>query len=73
MKKAKRLQRAFGYNEHGYIDIPKKISGTQISRIQIGDDMGCSWCFPHGYETINCTVPERNWKSQRKTQWKQKS
>lgn len=73
MKKIKRLQRAFGRNDYGFADIPKKISGTQISRIQIGDDMGCSYCFPHGYETINRTIPERNWKSQRKTQWKQKS
>jgi len=71
MKKFRRFKRAFGLDEYGFVDFPKKISGTQLSRINIGEEMGCSWCFPHGYETVNYTVPERNWKSQRKTQWKQ--
>lgn len=70
MKKFKRMKNAFGLNNQGLIDFPQKMSGTKISRIKIGKESGCEWCFPHGYETINCTIPERNWKSQRKTQWK---
>ncbi len=70
MKKFSRFKNAFGLNEYGLIDFPKKISGIQISRIKVGKEQGCAWCFPHGYETINVTTPERNWKSQRNTQWK---
>lgn len=70
MKKPKRFKRAFGVDEYGFIDIPKKISGIKISRIIHGEESGCSYCFPHGYETINCTIPERSWKSHRKKQWK---
>jgi len=70
MKRFNRFKKAFGLNDHGYIDFPKKISGTQITRIYLGEESGCSWCFPHGYETINATIPEKNWKSQRKKQWK---
>lgn len=65
MKKFKRFKKAFGLNEFEMIDFP-----TKISRIKIGKESGCSWCFPHGYETINCTKPQRNWKSQRKLKWK---
>lgn len=37
--------------------------------------MGCSYCFPHGCETINSKEIkfQRNWKKYRKTQWKLKS
>ena len=70
MKKFKRFKEAFGLNEYGLINFPRKISGVKISRIKIGKEQGCEWCFPHGYETINCTIPERNWKSYRKKQWK---
>ncbi|PJJ62619.1 phosphate ABC transporter substrate-binding protein [Chryseobacterium geocarposphaerae] len=72
MKKLKSLRRAFGINEQGLIDFPKKISNVQISRILYGDEMGCSWCFPHGIETINSKEIkfQRNWKKYRKTQWK---
>ncbi|WP_378178264.1 phosphate ABC transporter substrate-binding protein [Aquimarina sp. SS2-1] len=70
MKKFKRFKKVFELNELEMINFPKKISGIKVSRIKIGEESGCSWCFPHGYETINCTIPERNWKSQRKKQWK---
>lgn len=70
MKKHKRFIKAFGLNEQGLIDFPKKISGVKISRIALREESGSSWCFPHGYETINYTRPERNWKNQRKKQWK---
>ncbi|BEV06062.1 phosphate ABC transporter substrate-binding protein [Chryseobacterium gambrini] len=74
MKKIKTLKKSFGSNEFGLIDFPKKISNVQISRILYGDEMGCSWCFPHGFETINSKEIkfQRNWKKYRKTQWKTK-
>ncbi|MDN4014843.1 phosphate ABC transporter substrate-binding protein [Chryseobacterium gambrini] len=74
MKKIKTLKKSFGSNEYGLIDFPKKISNVQISRILYGDEMGCSWCFPHGYKTINSKEIkfQRNWKKYRKTQWKTK-
>lgn len=75
MKRECRLIKAFGQNEAGLADVPRKISGIKISRIVIGDDTGCSWCFPHGFETynshyVNC---QRSWKKQRKTKWKHHS
>ena len=68
----KKLKKCFGVNEYGLEDLPKKISGTKISRILIGEYMGCSWCFPHGYEVINSKWDkvQRNWKKYRKSQWK---
>ncbi|WP_426480745.1 phosphate ABC transporter substrate-binding protein [Chryseobacterium sp. R2ACT005] len=72
MKKIKKVRKKFGFNEYGLTDFPKKISGTQISRILYGNEMGCSYCFPHGYEVVNAkyTKFQRNWKKYRKTQWK---
>ncbi|AYN00014.1 phosphate ABC transporter substrate-binding protein [Chryseobacterium sp. 3008163] len=73
-EKFKALKKSFGINEYRLIDFPKKISNVQISRILYGDEMGCSRCFPHGYETINSKEIkfQRNWKKYRKTQWKNK-
>lgn len=73
MSKETRLLRAFGKNEDGLADIPPKISGTTIARIVIGDATRCSYCFPHGIETTNSHVAnrQRSWKKQRRTQWKQ--
>ena len=72
MKKFKSLRQAFGINEQGLIDFPKKISGVQVSRLQYGNDLGCSYCFPHGLEVLNAkeTKFQRCWKKHRKTQWK---
>jgi len=74
VKKFKRLKKSFGINECGLIDLPKKISNIRISRILYGNEMGCSYCFPHGFETINSKGIkfQRNWKKYRKTQWKTK-
>ncbi|WP_415325716.1 phosphate ABC transporter substrate-binding protein [Chryseobacterium sp. MMS23-Vi53] len=74
MKIFKSLKQAFGINEYRLIDFPKKISNVQVSRIIYGIDMGCSYCFPHGIETINSKEIkfQRNWKKYRKTQWKTK-
>lgn len=72
MKREVRLIKAFGKNIYGLADVPKKISGVQISRIIIGEESGCSRCFPHGYETINNRYfkQQRSWKKQRRKQWK---
>lgn len=72
MKKQKRMQKAFGVNEFGQTDLPVKISNVQISRIVYGNEMGCSYCFPHGFETSNSKIRnrQRNWKRFRKTKWK---
>jgi hypothetical protein len=72
MKREVRLMKAFGKNEAGLADLPKKISGTAISRITRGEETGCSFCFPHGFETVNSHTAnrQRNWKKQRKSRWK---
>ncbi|PIF44384.1 hypothetical protein CLU96_1350 [Chryseobacterium sp. 52] len=74
MKKLKTLKQSFGINEYGLIDFPKKISNVQVSRILYGNETGCSWCFPHGFETVNSKQDkcQRNWKKYRKTRWKNK-
>ena len=73
MKNYKKLKRAFGLNEMGLIDFPRKISNIQISRIVNHEKMGgCSFCFPHGFETTNATSAKntRSWKNHRLKQWK---
>lgn len=72
MKQKRNLKKAFGLNEVGMINFPQKISGTKISRLLLGEVMGCSRCFPHGCEVVNAKRHklQRCWKSQRKTQWK---
>lgn len=73
MKNHQKLIKAFGLNEFGCIDFPKKISNVKISRIVHTERMGgCSFCFPHGYETTNSTLSKntRSWKKNRKHQWK---
>ncbi|MFT5916142.1 MAG: hypothetical protein ACI81T_002646 [Bacteroidia bacterium] len=74
MKEKKRFQKAFGLDEFDMVDFPVKISNVQISRMEFGNEMGCAYCFPHGYETVNSTIGKntRNWKNHRKNQWKEK-
>ena len=56
MKKFKSLRQAFGIDKYGLIDFPEKVSNIRISRILYGNEMGCSYCFPHGCETINSKI-----------------
>jgi hypothetical protein len=73
MKRQRQMQKAFGVNEFGLVDFPVKISNIRISRIIYGNERGCSWCFPHGWETDNSTMfinSQRNWKCFRRTKWK---
>jgi hypothetical protein len=74
MKRKKQIGKAFGLMEEWpFIDFPAKISNIQISRI-IYCKKECSRCFPHGWETSNSTVNnrQRNWKRFRTKQWKVK-
>jgi len=69
MKTNRLLYHLFGKDEHGFPDIPSKISGVQISRIINTAIGGCSWCFPHqGY--CYWHKPQKNWKKKRRTQYK---
>lgn len=73
MKYHKQYRKAFGLNENGAIDFPKKMSNVRISRIRNYRIMGgCNFCFPHGFESINARhyKLQRSWKKHRKTQWK---
>ena len=72
MNEKKVFRKAFRLNEFGLVDFPKKISNVKISRLKYGEERGCSWCFPHGWETTNATVAKnkKNWKNHRKNQWK---
>jgi len=72
MQRPYRLNKAFGKTEFGFTDLPFKLSGTTISRVLHGKEMGCCHCFPHGPETINSHVAntQRSWKKQRRTKWK---
>lgn len=67
-----RKRKNFGANEYGLEDAPSKVSNVFMSRLVNGEKMGCSWCFPHGFETINSRYNkvQRSWKKHRKTQWK---
>ncbi len=73
MKHYKKLKKAFGLNQSGFVDFPSKFSNTKISRIQNSDNRGgCTWCFPHGIDTSNSKISKltKNWKSYRSFQWK---
>ncbi len=62
----------FSIDEYGFEEIPIKFSNVQLSRIQNGGEMGCSYCFPHGMDTVNSRWKnrQRSWKSYRHTKWK---
>jgi hypothetical protein len=74
MKNKKLFKYAFGLNEYEFVDFPCKFSNIKIARLVYGNLMGCSWCFPHGWETSNSRISKnrRSWKYYRKRQWKEK-
>ena len=74
MKREQQFEKAFGLNEFGVADMPKKVSNMQISRL-VYCKKECSYCFPHGWETSNSTLKnnQRSWKQFRKTRWKARS
>lgn len=75
MNRLKQMQKAFGVDEFVHFNFPIKISNVRLARLLYGNKSGCSYCFPHGYETVNSTVAnrQRNWKRFRKTKWKEKA
>ena len=71
----KSLIKAFGRNEYGFADIPRKYSNIRISRIIYKIDFYWDiYWFRHGYFTVKESSFnfQRNWKRFRKTQWKTK-
>ena len=75
MKEKKCYVNAFGINEYGEVDFPRKMSNVKVSRIEWGEINGCSWCFPHGFETYNSTISKnrKSWKFYRKNQFRIKT
>lgn len=73
MKEKKVFVKAFGLNEEGLVDFPRKMSNVRIARIELGDFLGCAWCFPHQLCTGSSRGERiRNWKAFRKKQYKRK-
>jgi hypothetical protein len=72
IKRKRQLSYKFGLDEYKFPDLPKKISGIQISRLLVGKSMGCIFCFPHRQETRNAKWKkyQRCWKKYRKYQYK---
>ena len=66
------MSNPFSIDEYGFEEIPSKFSNVPLSRIKNGEKMGCSYCFPHGIDTINnrWSNRQRSWKSYRHTKWK---
>lgn len=64
--------KAFGFIEEGEPDVPSRRGSAFISRLSNGAAMGCTWCFPHGWETRNATLMKdyRCWKRYRKKQYR---
>ncbi len=72
MKDTKKLKKAFGVDEYGFAQLPKKISNVKISRFNNYEKMGgCPFCFPHGVECVNSTARKKfkSWKYLRKHQY----
>ncbi|MDO7876688.1 hypothetical protein Q5H93_18225 [Hymenobacter sp. ASUV-10] len=72
MKRVKQLEKAFGHEANeAFVAFPPKVSNVQLART-VSCKKECSFCFPHGFETSNSTIMnrQRNWKRFRATQWK---
>ncbi|OUJ72464.1 hypothetical protein BXP70_18045 [Hymenobacter crusticola] len=72
MKRVKQLIKSFGIlAERPFAALPTKISNVQVARVTHCKNE-CPFCFPHGVETSNATIlnRQRSWKRFRKTQWK---
>jgi len=53
-------------------ELPVKCGNVRISRIVNGQERGCAYCFPHGFETSNatCRKKKRSWKYHRRQQYR---
>lgn len=72
MSKEQTLIKAFGMDDYYFANIIIKHSNVRISRIFNGQLMGCTFCFPHGYDNVNHrhTKDLKCWKRYRKHQWR---
>lgn len=66
------LIEVFGKTDGNLPDLPEKVGNVKVARVLHGDAMGCSWCFPHGFESGNATWNKnrRSWKHYRKHQYR---
>ena len=73
MRKSRQvLAAAFGRDEAGLPDLPANFSGIRLSRLIFYRTRGgCSYCFPHGFETSNSTIGKnrKSWKLHRQDQF----
>jgi hypothetical protein len=72
MRTNRLIERYFDVDEYGFAMVPPKYSNVRIARFMHGEEMGCSFCFPHGQDTHNSKYSKNrnNWKYHRKTQWR---
>ena len=68
------LHKAFGVDEHGFPLIPVRYSNLRLTRLEFGENAGCSRGFPHGFEVYNARELKetRSWKRHRRTQYRPK-
>ena len=73
-KGRRRVKKVLGTTAEGLPDTPKKVGSIKLSRIEHGEESGCSRCFPHGIDTGNSTASKnrRSWKNNRKTKYRPK-
>ncbi len=72
-RKRSLLARAFGTDDFGFPDLPKKMGNVAVARVaHMRDRGGCSRCFPHGFETLNSKFCKnrRSWKYHRRTRYR---
>ncbi len=71
-KKAKILKRLYGKDEHGIINLPKKLGSAMASKHYVLDNLVCSFCAPNkGCNKFSRRGKRiRNWKHYRKAQLK---
>jgi hypothetical protein len=72
-KSRKTLNLAFGEDEARIPAIPAKVGSRRVSGLLCCRARGgCSYCFPHGFETTNSTQSKkrRSWKHYRKTRFR---
>lgn len=73
MKTEVALKKAYGVDEFGFANVSGKIGNVKVSRLaNVEDRGGCTYCFPHGFETNNSHLKnnQRSWKKHRINQWK---
>lgn len=71
-----RFEKAYGVLEsceRAVVDLPAHVSSRAYARIaNVRESGGCSFCFPHGPETVNASIAKnrRSWKHTRRQQFR---